>query len=82
MYGEDLELDNVIRIEEILIREHKLLPVSLTNNINTIKNNLKLYLIDDVLLNRINEEMYKASQLKDLKEVETVIRELTQTFWD
>lgn len=82
MYGEDLELDNVIRIEEILIREHKLLPASLTNNINTIKNNLKLYLIDDVLLNRINEEMYKASQLKDLKEVEIVIRELTQTFWD
>lgn len=82
MYGEDLELDNVIRIEEILIREHKSLPTSLTNNINTIKNNLKLYLIDDILLNRINEEMYKASQLKDLKEVETVIRELTQTFWD
>lgn len=82
MYGEDLELDNVIRIEEILIREHKLLPTSLTNNINTIKNNLKLYLIDDVLLNRINEEMYKASQLKDLKEVEKVIRELTQTFWE
>lgn len=82
MYGEDLELDNVIRIEGILIREHKSLPTSLINNINTIKNNLKLYLIDDVLLNRINEEMYKASQLKDLKEVETVIRELTQTFWD
>lgn len=82
MYGEDLELDNVIRIEEILIREHKTLPTSLTNNINTIKNNLKLYLIDDVLLNRINEEMYKASQLKDLKEVEIVIRELTQTFWE
>lgn len=82
MYGEDLELDNVIRIEGILIREHKSLPTSLTNNINTIKNNLKLYLIDDVLLNRINEEMYKASQLKDLKEVETVIRELAQTFWE
>lgn len=82
MYGEDLELDNVIRIEEILIREHKSLPTSLTNNINTIKTNLKMYLIDDVLLNRINEEMYKASQLKDLKEVETVIRELTQTFWE
>lgn len=82
MYGEDLELDNVIRIEGILIREHKSLPTSLANNINTIKNNLKLYLIDDVLLNRINEEMYKASQLKDLKEVETVIRELTQTFWE
>lgn len=82
MYGEDLELDNVIRIEGILIREHKLLPASLTNNINTIKNNLKLYLIDDILLNRINEEMYKASQLKDLKEVETVIRELAQTFWE
>lgn len=82
MYGEDLELDNVIRIEGILIREHKSLPTSLTNNINTIKTNLKLYLIDDVLLNRINEEMYKASQLKDLKEVETVVRELTQTFWE
>lgn len=82
MYGEDLELDNVIRIEGILIREHKSLPTSLINNINTIKNNLKLYLIDDVLLNRINEEMYKASQLKDLKEVETVIRELAQTFWE
>ena len=82
MYGEDLELDNVIRIEQILIRKHNSLPTSLINNINTIKTNLKLYLIDDVLLNRINEEMYKVSLLEDVKEVETVIRELTQTFWD
>lgn len=82
MYGEDLELENVERIERLLVDKHGTLSVSLTNNINTIKTNLRLYLIDDGLLNRINEEMYKASQLDDIKEVESIIRQLTQTFWD
>lgn len=82
MYGEDIELENVERIERLLIQKHGELSASLSNNIKTIKTNLHLYLIDDVLLNRINEEMYAASLLEDIKEVDAIIRDLTQTFWD
>lgn len=82
MYGEDIELDNVERIEQLLIQRHGELSASLTNCINTIKKNLRKYLIDEELLNRINEEMYRANQLADIKEVESVIKHLTQTFWE
>lgn len=79
---EDIELENVERIERQLNEKYGVLPASISNSINTIKTNLKLYSIDAELVNRVNEEMYKASQLEDLKEVETVVKHLTQTFWD
>lgn len=79
---EDIELENVQRIERQLNEKYVALPTSLNNSIGTIKTNLKLYSIDAELVNRVNEEMYKASQLEDLKEVETIIKHLAQTFWD
>lgn len=82
IYGEDIELDNVERIERMLTQKFGSLSASLTNNIGNIKHNLKTYLIDDILLERINEAMYKTSNLDDIKQVENEIRTLTQTFWD
>ena len=82
MGGEDVELDNVERIERLLIGKYGTLSTSLTNNINTIKTNLRLYLIDKELLDRINEEMYTATLKEDIKEVEEIIKHLTQTFWE
>lgn len=79
---EDIELENVERIERQLIERFAVLPKALSNNIETIKTNLRLYSIDADLVNRVNEEMYNASKLEDIKEVESVVRELTQTFWD
>mgnify|MGYP003527648792 FL=1 len=79
---EDIELENVERIERQLIEKFAALPKALSNNIETIKTNLKLYSIDADLVNRVNEEMYNASKLEDIKDIESVVRELTQTFWD
>ena len=79
---EDIELENVERIERQLIEKFAALPKALSNNIETIKTNLKLYSIDADLVNRVNEEMYNASKLEDIKDVESVVREFTQTFWD
>lgn len=79
---EDIELENVERIERQLIEKFAALPKALSNNLETIKTNLRLYTIDADLINRVNEEMYNASKLEDIKEVESVVRELTQTFWD
>ncbi len=77
-----MELENVERIERQLIQKHGQLSASLTNSFTSIKENLRLYLIDDVLLNRINEEMYAASLLEDIKEVEIKVKQLSSTFWD
>ena len=77
---EDIELENVERIERQLIEKFAALPKALSNNIETIKTNLKLYSIDADLVNRVNEEMYNASKLEDIKDIESVVRELTQTF--
>ena len=82
IYGEDIELDNVERIERMLTQKFGSLSTSLSNNIGNIKHNLKTYLIDDTLLEKINEAMYKASNLDDIKQVEHEIRTLSQTFWD
>lgn len=79
---EDIELENVERIERQLIEKFAALPKALSNNIETIKTNLKLYSIDADLVNRVNEEMYNACKLEDIKDIESVVRELTQTFWD
>lgn len=79
---EDIELENVERIERQLIEKHGTLSASLTNSIKTIKTNLKLYSIDEELLNRVNEEMYEAGQEEDIKDVETKIKHLSSTFWD
>lgn len=79
---EDIELENVERIERQLIEKFAALPKALSNNIETIKTNLKLYSIDADLVNRVNEEMYNASKLEDIKDIESVVREFTQTFWD
>ena len=82
MYGEDQELENVERIERLLIEKHGVLSSSLSSSLNSIKTNLKLYLIDDILLNRINEDMYTASLLDEVKEVESIIKNLSHTFWE
>ena len=82
MGGEDLELENVERIERLLIEKHGELSPSLANSIQSIKTNLKLYLVDDALLNRINEDMYQASLLDDIKEAEEIIKNLSSTFWE
>lgn len=79
---EDIELENVERIERQLIERFGALPKALSNNIETIKTNLKLYSIDADLVNRVNEETYNASKMDDLKEVEAAIKELVQTFWE
>lgn len=79
---EDIELENVERIERQLNEKFTSLPLSLNNSISIIKTNLKLYSIDAELVNRVNEEMYQSSQLEDLKEVEKIIKNLAQTFWD
>lgn len=79
---EDIELENVERIERQLIEKYGALGASLTNSIKTIKTNLKLYSIDEELLNRVNEEMYEAGQQEDIKDVETKIKHLSSTFWD
>ena len=82
MYGEDLELENVERIERQLIQNFGELSASLTSSIKTIKDNLQKYLIMEAHLNRINEEMYLAGQLEDIKEAEAMIKHLAQTFWE
>ena len=77
-----MELENVERIERLLVEKHGNLSASLMNSLNSIKTNLKLYLIDDILLNRINEDMYRASLVDDIKEVENIIKHLNSTFWE
>lgn len=82
MYGEDIELENVERIERQLLQNFGELSASVIASINTIKDNLQKYLIMEDHLNRINEEMYLAGQKEDIKEVEAIIKHLSQTFWD
>lgn len=79
---EDIELENVDRIERLLIQKHGELSNQLMKNIETIKSNLKSFEIDKKLLDRINDVMYNASLTENIEEVEASVRHLAVTFWD
>ena len=79
---EDIELENVDRIERLLIEKFGKLTSQLTRSIELIRNNLKVYEFDEPLLNRINDVMYKASLSENIKTVEVDIKHLADTLWD
>lgn len=79
---EDIELENLDRIERLLIEKHGKLSNQLTRSIESIRSNLKLYEFDEALLNRINDVMYKATQEEDAKAVELSVKHLADTLWD
>lgn len=79
---EDIELENVERIERLLVNQHGSLTTQLTRSINNIKNNLRLYEVGKETLDEINGIMYAASLEEDLKVVEMNIKQLSDTFWD
>ncbi|MGG0667832.1 hypothetical protein ABE073_04800 [Lederbergia citrisecunda] len=79
---EDIELENVERIERLLISKHGNLSAQLVRSINNIKNNLRLYEVDKASLDIVNDVMYRASITDDVKEAEANIKQLSDTFWD
>lgn len=79
---EDIELENVERIERLLLNKHGNLSAQLVRSINSIKSNLRIYEVDKQTLDIVNDVMYKASITDDAKEAETNIKQLADTFWD
>lgn len=79
---EDIELDNVNRIERVLIEKFGKLSNQLNRSIELITTNLKIYEMDKAMLNRINEAMYEASNETDIKAIEINVKHLADTLWD
>lgn len=79
---EDIELENVERIERIMTQKHGELSAQLVRSINNIKNNLKLYEVGNSTLDMINNIMHEASEMDNIKQSESVIKKLSDTFWD
>lgn len=79
---EDIELENLNRIERLLIEKHGKLSKRLTRSIGIMREFLEIYEIDESTLDRVNDEMYKASKMDDVKEVEDAVKNLADTFWD
>lgn len=78
---EEIELDNLNRLERQLRRKHGELSRTLENGLGNIRENLELYEIDKRLLDRVNYVLNECLELEDLGEVETSIRHLVDTFW-
>lgn len=81
MSGEDLEIENVDRAERLLINKYVSIPNNLIASIDKIRQNLVSHEVDQKLLDRINDVMYKATLMNDLKDVEDSIKYLADTFW-
>lgn len=81
MSMEDLEAENVDRIERLLIEKHGKLSAGLTNNIHRIRQELLQFEIDEILLQRVADVMYEASLVNDIKNVEESIKYLSDTFY-
>lgn len=82
MSPEEIELDNLKRYERMLIEKHGELSRGLEGNINRIKSDLSTYEIDDILLTRVSDVLYEVVQLDDIREVETEVKHLVDTFWN
>lgn len=78
---EDIEIDNIERIERLLENKHGKLSSGLSRSIETLRIELKEYEFDEKLLDRINNVMYAASMSDDIKEIEDSIKHLVSTLW-
>lgn len=81
MSGEDLELENVDRAERLLMNKHGELSTTLVNSFKKIRVNLVEQVVDQKLLDRINDVMYSATLMGDVKDTEDSIKYLADTFW-
>lgn len=79
---EEVELDNLNRVERQLIRKHGELNRTLENGIDNLRENLELYEIDERLLDRVNYTMNECLEMDDLDGIERSVRELVNTFWN
>lgn len=78
---EDMEIENLDRIERLLAQNHGELSTSLTNNIDKIRQNLVSYEVGHILTERIADEMYQVTKLDDMKDIENNVKYLADTFW-
>lgn len=81
MSGEDLELENVDRAERLLVNKYEDLSATLANSFKKIRVNLVEQVVDQKLLDRINDVMYAATLMDDVKDAEVAIKYLADTFW-
>jgi hypothetical protein len=79
---EEIERDNLDRIERLLIDKHGQLSGQLTRSIELIRHNLTKYEIGETILDRINDSMYEVSLLEDIKVAEEEVKHLADTLWD
>lgn len=78
---EDLEIENVDRAERLLIAKYGELSKTLVGWIDKMRQILAEHEIDERLLNRIADVMYKVSLMDSIEDVEVAVKYLNDTFW-
>lgn len=79
---EDILAERVRKFVSNMETKHKPLSAAFINNMRKIEENLTLYLVDDLIIDRVYEQIAWAEAHDNMKEIDDEFRHLLETFWE
>lgn len=79
---EDILAERVRKFTSNMKDKHKPVSASFIGTMKKIEEYLTLYLVDDLIIDRVYEQIYWAEAHDNMKEIDEEFKHLLETFWE